>query len=67
MLILKFRRGEHALIGSDIKVVVLDIDARGQVKLGFEAPKDINVLRGTLAEKIEADGGKVYTRKENEA
>ena len=47
MLILTRRKGESIMIGDDIVVTVLDI--RGsQIRLGFEAPNDVNIVREEL-------------------
>jgi carbon storage regulator len=42
------RIGEGVLIGSNVRVVVLDVH-KGHVKLGFEAPTDIAILRDEVA------------------
>ena len=50
MLILTRRPGESVVIDDDIKVTVLGIDRRGQVKLGFEAPDNVVIVREKLLE-----------------
>lgn len=50
MLILTRRIEEAIIIDDDIKVTVLGIDHRGQVKLGFEAPDDVKIVREELLE-----------------
>jgi carbon storage regulator len=52
MLILTRRLGENIVIGDDIIIRVLDIS--GQVKLGIEAPREIEVHREEIYEKIKA-------------
>jgi len=52
MLILTRRPEESIIISSDIKITVLGID-RGYVKLGFEAPKDVEIMREELLDKDE--------------
>jgi len=47
MLILTRRKEESVIIDGNIKVTVLGID-RGHVKLGFEAPDDVNIVREEL-------------------
>ncbi len=44
MLVLTRREGESLKIGDDIKITVLNID-KSQVKLGIEAPANMNVKR----------------------
>lgn len=50
MLILTRRTGEAVHIGEDIVVRVLGVNG-GQVRLGFDAPKSINVVRDELLKK----------------
>lgn len=51
MLVLTRKRGERVLLGSTIAVSVLDIQGN-RVKLGFECPEYVPVLREELcAEK----------------
>jgi carbon storage regulator len=57
MLALSRRVGQSILIGDDIIVHVVSID-RNQVRLSFEAPKDVRILRTEL-EKDFRDQGKV--------
>jgi len=47
MLILTRRMGEKAFIGDDITIVVLDVGTN-QIRLGFEAPKEVNIVREEL-------------------
>lgn len=47
MLVLTRRSGEAVYIGEDIVVRVLEING-GQVRLGFDVPKKINVAREEL-------------------
>lgn len=49
MLVLKRRKEESVIINGNIKITILGID-RGQVKLGFEAPDDVNIVREELLE-----------------
>lgn len=52
MLILTRRRGETLVIDDVIRVTVLSI-AGNQVRIGVEAPKDIEVHREEIWEKIQ--------------
>lgn len=50
MLILSRRIGEKILLGNDIEVIVLDLQAN-QCKLGIKAPRDTTILREELVHK----------------
>ena len=50
MLILTRRKEQSVIINGDIKVTVLGVD-RGHVKLGFEAPEEVVIVREELLEK----------------
>ncbi len=45
MLILTRCKEESVIINGNIKIKVLGIDPRGQVRLGFEAPDDVEIMR----------------------
>ena len=47
MLILQRKAGESLLIGEDIEVSVLSVDA-GRVRLAIQAPKSVPILRSEL-------------------
>ena len=51
MLVLTRRLGESITIGENVRVVIVDIDGN-QVKLGIEAPREIDIYREELYEKI---------------
>jgi len=51
MLVLTRRLGEAITIGENVKIVVVDIDGN-QVKLGIEAPREIEIYREELYERI---------------
>lgn len=50
MLILTRRVGEAVHIGNNITVRVLGVKG-GQVRIGFDVPKEINVIRTELLNK----------------
>ncbi|QBZ83620.1 Carbon storage regulator [Hydrogenovibrio crunogenus] len=52
MLVLTRRAGETLMIGDDIKLTVVGIKS-GQVRLGIEAPKDVQIQREELLLKSE--------------
>ncbi len=47
MLVLTRRKGESIYIGNDIKITLVSINDDA-VRLGFEAPKDVNIVREEL-------------------
>ncbi len=48
MLILRRKVGDSLMIGENITITVLSIDASGNINLGIDAPKDIIILRKEL-------------------
>ena len=50
MLVLSRREEESIFIGDNIKITVLEI-RRGQVKIGFDAPKELNIVREELLDR----------------
>ena len=52
MLILTRNQSESVIIDGDIKITVLS-DKHGQVKLGIEAPEDVEIWREEIFEKIQ--------------
>jgi len=53
MLVLSRKAGEQLVIGTNIIVTLTEIGA-GKVKIGIQAPKDVPILRGELAEDPDA-------------
>mgnify|MGYP002623394790 CR=1 FL=1 len=53
MLVLTRKVGERIQIGDDITVVVTK-SSGNRVTLGIEAPKDVRIVRGELAEYVNA-------------
>ena len=51
MLVLTRRLGESITIGDNVKIIIVEIDGN-QVKLGIEAPREIEIYREELFEKI---------------
>ncbi|MCP1109158.1 carbon storage regulator [Lachnospiraceae bacterium PF1-21] len=51
MLVLQRKKGEKILIGEDICLTVTEVGA-DSVKLAIEAPGEVKILRGELAEAI---------------
>jgi carbon storage regulator len=57
MLQLTRKQNESITIGGDIKITVLN-DPHGQVRLGIEAPDDVEIWREEIYEKIQESAGK---------
>ena len=48
MLVLTRREGERVLIGDNIIIEINEI-SKGQVRIAFDAPEDIKILREEIA------------------
>jgi carbon storage regulator CsrA len=51
MLVLARKIDESIQLGDDIVLKVISID-KGVVKLGIEAPKEVNIIRSELLENV---------------
>jgi carbon storage regulator len=60
MLILGRREGDSILIEGGIRIVVVSCE-RGGVRLGIEAPADVKILRGEVADKIALENQRATT------
>ncbi len=56
MLVLQFACGESVAIDTEIRVKVLHIGS-GRVRLGFEVPRELPIVRETLREAMKAVAG----------
>ncbi len=54
MLVLKRKINEEIIINSDIKIKILSV-SDSQVKIGIEAPMEIEIFRGEVFEKVKAN------------
>ncbi len=54
MLVLTRRTGESIMIGDDIEIKILDVSGE-KVRVGIDAPREINVYRTEVFERIEAE------------
>lgn len=48
MLVLSRKEGESLIIGDQISITILSIEAGGQVNIGVSAPREVLVLRSEL-------------------
>jgi len=56
MLVVSRRKGERVFIGDNVVVQVVDID-RGKIRLGIEAPPEVEILREELKEEVRENAG----------
>ncbi len=54
MLVLTRKAGESIVIGSEIRVTVLEMQGR-QIRLGIDAPGDVSIHRGEVYERIKKE------------
>jgi len=54
MLVLSGKKNERFMIGDDVVVQVLGING-GQVRLGFDAPREIPIHREEIYNKIQEE------------
>ena len=54
MLILGRREGDSILIEGGIRIVVVSCD-RGGVRIGIEAPPELKILRGEIAQQVASE------------
>ena len=54
MLILTRKQSESVIIDGDIKITILS-DRHGQVKLGIDAPDDVEIWREEIYDRLHED------------
>lgn len=54
MLILQRKAGESLMIGDEVEVTVLSVEA-GRVRLAIQAPKSVSILRSELKNAAEVN------------
>lgn len=62
MLVLRRKKNESIIIDGQIEITILEIDG-DQIKLGIEAPKEIEVIRNEILEKVKLENQKALTVK----
>ncbi|RBP70122.1 carbon storage regulator CsrA [Alkalibaculum bacchi] len=54
MLILNRKAGESIIIGENIEIKILEV-VEGKIKIGIEAPKNVNILRKEVQDDVKAE------------
>jgi carbon storage regulator len=54
MLILTRKIGQSIIIGGDIKIKLLDVKG-DSIRIGIEAPKEVEIYREELFDKIQSE------------
>lgn len=54
MLVLSRRIGEMLKVGDDVEIHILDI-GRGQVRIGIDAPRSVNIVRSELLDRAPSE------------
>jgi carbon storage regulator len=62
MLILSRKMGESIHLGDSVTVTVLGV-ARGQVKIGIEAPRDLSVHRQEVYQRVQEENARAASAK----
>lgn len=55
MLILQRKPGESLLIGDEIEVTVVSVEAGGRVRLAINAPRSMTILRNELRKAMDVN------------
>ena len=56
MLCLTRKKGQSIIIDGDIKVTILDING-AQIRLGFDAPREVGIWREEVMDRIQEEAG----------
>jgi len=57
MLVISRKENQRVKVGENIEIVIVEI-SKNQVKIGIEAPKEIQILRSELLEEIKNENKK---------
>ncbi|TCZ76845.1 carbon storage regulator [Paenibacillus albiflavus] len=64
MLVLNRKVGQSIMIGNDIEIVITSVEG-DQVKIGFQAPNSVNILRKEIYDTVEQSNKEAVTAKFN--
>lgn len=64
MLILARKKNESIRIGDDITITIVDVTGE-TIKLGIEAPKNIQIFRSELLKEVQQENKQAATAKIN--
>lgn len=64
MLVLTQKVGEAVIIGADIEVRVLGVQG-DSIKVGYTAPKSVNIVREKLRDRLVEAGVEIHAEKDN--
>ena len=65
MLVLTRKAGESIVVGSQVRITVLEVQGR-QIRLGIDAPPEIPVHRGEVYERIKEENKQAAMAGEDE-
>lgn len=51
MLVITRHAGQDFLIGENVRVIILEVHASGLIRVGIQAPREIAVMRGEIADR----------------
>lgn len=60
MLILSRKKEEQIVVGDDVVITVIDVDA-DKVKIGIDAPKNVKVFRKELIEDVKSSNAEAVS------
>lgn len=63
MLVITRKKGESLLIGDDIEIKIVKVND-GSVKIAIEAPREKEILRKEVYEKVKTENKSAITRAE---
>lgn len=61
MLILSRKKDESIIIDGNIKVTIVDIED-GKIKIGIDAPKNVEIMRKELYDNIQEENTKAINK-----
>ena len=62
MLILTRKKDESIILNGNIEIKIIDIED-GKIKLGIEAPREVDIVRKELYDKVEEENKAAISKK----